>query len=97
MALKTNRVLRFIWHSPLVEWPLAVLGERPCIRTASVTCLKVAWSQRFIGCSFLPLRVTSNVGYHRWAQAIISILAIHCQTFDSHSKSAAGSDSLPVF
>src|SRR3990172_8053860 len=42
MALKTNRVLRFIWHSPLIEWPLAILGERPCIRTASVTCLKVA-------------------------------------------------------
>src|SRR3989304_4913499 len=42
MALKTNRVLSFIWHSPLVEWSLAILGERSCIRTASVTCLKVA-------------------------------------------------------
>src|SRR3990172_1763730 len=42
MALKTNRVLSFIWHSPQVEWPLAILGERPCIRTASVTCLKAA-------------------------------------------------------
>src|SRR3972149_10841572 len=42
MALKTNRVLSFIWHSPLVEWSPAILGERPCIRTDSVTCLKVA-------------------------------------------------------
>src|SRR3990172_10000215 len=40
MALKTNRVVSFIWHSPLVEWPLAILGERPCTRIDGVTCLK---------------------------------------------------------
>src|SRR3990172_11010708 len=132
MALKTNRVVSFIWHSPLVEWPLAILGERPCTRIDGVTCLKKVASVSKIhrlllstlagnfecwisdvaklifhafgdemdggitacaSAARVPLGFTRAAATRGWARAIISILAIHCQTFDSHSKSAVGSDS----